>query len=135
VNFNTNNSITISDIKTDFFGQIDEIIRSVEAERIRADGTKDDPRAFGVQNAIQSLDDLQEHFFNQHSIAGVQSQTLQTTADRTDMLIITTQTLRSETIDVDFAEASLQLKQLELNYQAMLSTVSRISQLSLVNYL
>jgi flagellar hook-associated protein 3 FlgL len=51
------------------------------------------------------------------------------------MLLITTQVLRSETIDVDFAQASLELKQLELNYQAMLSTVSRISQLSLVNYL
>ncbi len=133
--FNSNNTLTISDPKTDFFKQIDEAIKSVELGRIRADGDVDDPRNVGVQNAIQALDDLSDHLYNQHSIAGVQSQTLQVTSDRTDMLIINTKILRSDTIDVDIAEASLELKQLELNYQAMLSTVSRISQLSLVNYL
>jgi flagellar hook-associated protein 3 FlgL len=133
--FQSNNALTISDPKTDFFKQIDEIISSIEAGRIRSDGTLDDPRNVGVQNSIQALDDLSEHLYNQHSIAGVQSQTLQVTSDRTEMLIINTQILRSETLDVDFAEASLEMKQLELNYQAMLSTVSRISQLSLVNYL
>ncbi len=133
--FQSNNALEISDPKTNFFKQIDEIISSIEAGRLRADGNLDDPRNVGVQNSIQAIDDLSEHLFNQHSIAGVQSQTLQVTKDRTDLLIITTETLRAETIDVDFAEASLQLKQLELNYQAMLSTVSRISQLSLVNYL
>ncbi len=133
--FNANNSLEISDAKTDFFGQIDQAISSVELGRSRADGSLKDPRNNGVQNAIQALDDLSEHLFTQHSVAGVQSQTLQMTEERTDMLIITTQTLRSETIDVDIADASLRLKQLELNYQAMLSSVSRISQLSLVNYI
>ncbi len=133
--FNANNALTISDPKTDFFKQIDEAITSVELGRIRADGNVGDPRNGGVQNAIQAIDDLANHLFNQHSVAGVQSQTFQTTSDRTDLLIITTKTLRSDTIDVDFAEASLELKQLEINYQAMLSTVTRISELSLVNYL
>ena len=133
--FNSNNTLSISDPKTDFFKQIDEAIKSVELGRIRADGDVEDPRNVGVQNAIQALDDLSDHLYNQHSVAGVQSQTLQVTSDRTEMLIINTQILRSETLDVDIAEASLEMKQLELNYQAMLSTVSRISQLSLVNYL
>ena len=135
LNFQSNNALEISDPKTNFFKQIDAIIASVEAGRIRADGTIGDPRNVGVQNSIQAIDDLSEHLFNQHSVAGVQSQTLQVTSDRTDMLIITTKTLRSEVIDVDFADAALRLKQVELNYQAMLSTVSKISQLSLVNYL
>ena len=136
LSFNANNALEISDPKTNFFKQIDAIISSVEQARIRADGSLGiDPRNVGVQNSIQALDDLSEHLFNQHSVAGVHSQTLQTTEDRTDLLIITTQTLRSETLDVDIAEASLELKQLELNYQAMLSSVSRITQLSLVNYL
>lgn len=133
--FQNNNALTISDPKTDFFAQIDEAITSVELGRTRADGGERDPRNVGMQNALKSLDDLSNHLFRQHSVAGVQSQVLQTTGERTDILIITTQTLRSDTLDVDIAEASLELKQLELNYQAMLSTVSRISQLSLVNYL
>ncbi len=133
--FQSNNALEISDPKTNFFKQIDDAIKSVELGRKRANGDLSDPRNVGIQNAIQALDDLSEHLYNQHSVAGVQSQTLQTTADRTDLLIITTKTLRSETLDVDIAEASLELKQLELNYQAMLSSVSRITQLSLVNYL
>ena len=66
---------------------------------------------------------------------GTQSQTLQRTEERTQLLMLTTQTLRSETIDVDLAEAALSLQQLTLNYQAMLSTVSKVTQLSLVNFL
>jgi len=135
LNFHSNNAITISDAKTDFFGQIDEAITSIELGRLRADGNGSDPRNVGIQNSIQAIDDLSQHLFTQHATAGVNSQTLQTTADRTDLLIITTQTLRSDTLDVDIAEASLELQQLTLNYQAMLSTVSRITQLSLVNYL
>ena len=130
-----NSFLEISDAKTNFFQQINTAIESVELGRTRADGNFGDPRNSGMQNAIQALDDLSDHLFNQHSVAGVQSSTLQTTSERTDILIVTTQVLRSETIDVDIAEASLELKQLELNYQAMLSSVSRISQLSLVNYL
>jgi len=135
LSFQSNNSLEISDAKTNFFKQIDEAISSVEAGKTRADGNLDDPRNVGMQNAIQALDDLSNHLFNQHSKAGVQSQTLQVTSDRTDLLIITTQTLRSQTLDIDIAEASLSLQQLTLNYQAMLSTVSRVTQLSLVNYL
>jgi len=133
--FNANNTLEISDAKTNFFAQINSAISSVELSRSRADGNLIDPRNGGIQNGIQALDDLSAHLFSQHSVAGVQSQTLQVTEDRTDLLIITTKTLRSETIDVDVAEASLELQQLTLNYQAMLSTVSRVTQLSLVNYL
>jgi len=43
--------------------------------------------------------------------------------------------LHSSVVDTDLAESSLKLAQLRLNYQAMLSTVSKVSQLSLVNYL
>ena len=133
--FNTNNALAISDPKTDFFKQIDDLITSVELGRINADGNSGDPRNLGVENSIQVIDDLLNHLGNQHAVAGTQSQTLERTVERTQLLLLTTQTLRSETLDVDIAEASLELKQLELNYQAMLSTVSRISQLSLVNYI
>lgn len=134
--FQSNNALTISDPKTDFFKQLDEAIKSVELARAQADGLNLlDPRNGGIQNALAALDDLSEHMFNQHSVAGAQSNILERTEIRTDLLLVTTQTLRSETIDVDFAEAALALKQLELSYEAMLSSVSRISQLSLVNFL
>ena len=134
--FNANDGLTIRDAKTDFFARIDEAIEAVKSYKYRADGSDGkDPRNGGIQNALQMIDDINNHVGNIHSTAGVNSQTLTTSRDRTELLIVSTQTLRSETIDTDLAEAALKMNQLTLNYQAMLSTVSRVSQLSLVNYL
>lgn len=133
--FNTNNALTIRDPKTDFFQQINAAITAVELGRLQADGTALDPRNGGIQNALQAIDDLASHAYNQHSVAGAQSKNLEMSSNRIDLLLVSTKSLRSEAIDTDMAEAALKLQQLQMNYQAMLSTVSRISQLSLVNYL
>jgi flagellar hook-associated protein 3 FlgL len=60
---------------------------------------------------------------------------LDAASQRSELLLLNTQILRSEVLDTDVAEASMRLQQLSLNYQAMYSSISRISQLSLVNYL
>ena len=134
--FNANNTLTIRDPKTNLFTQLDEAITAVEHRRLRADGNNAiDPRNVGIQNGIQILDDLNDHVNRMQTQAGAQSQTLDAAVTRTDMLIINTKTLRSDVLDTDIAEATLHLQQLQLNYQAMFSSISRISQLSLVNYL
>ena len=133
--FNSNNALEVRDAKTDFFEQIEQMIVSVEDKKLYADGTRGDVRNVGIENAMQMLDDAQNHIVAQHTTAGANSNALQNAGERVDLLLISTQTLRSDVIDTDLAEASLQLQQLTLNYQAMLSTVGRVSQLSLVNYL
>jgi len=134
--FNANSAITIRDPKTDFFAQIEEMILAVEQGKQRSDGTdSSDPRNLGIQNAIQMMDDLSDHVSRLQTEAGSYSQVLQASSDRTDMLIISTKTLQSDIIDTDIAEATLRMQQLSLNYQAMLSSISKVSQLSLVNYL
>lgn len=133
--FNSNNALEIRDPKTNFFAVLDEAILAVREGRFGADGSASDPRNSGVQNAIQKIDDLADHVGRQHAKAGVQSQSLQSAIERSETLILSSMILRSDTIDTDIAEASLRLQQLSLNFEAMLSTVSRISQLSLVNYL
>jgi flagellar hook-associated protein 3 FlgL len=92
-------------------------------------------RNVGIENAIAMMDDLQEHIFRAHSMVGAQSNTLTNSLERTELLELSTMTLRSSVIDTDLAEASLTLTQLTINYEAMLSTVGRVSKLSLVNYL
>lgn len=136
LSFNANSAIAARDPKTDFFAQIDEMISAVEEGKLRADGTDDtDPRNIGIQNAIQMIDDLSEHVSRMQTEVGSYSQVLQASSDRADLLIVSTKTLRSDVIDTDIAEATLQLNQLTLNYQAMLSSLAKVSQLSLVNYL
>jgi flagellar hook-associated protein 3 FlgL len=133
--FNSNNAIIVRDPKTDFFNEIDKMISSVENYNNYPDSTSDDMRNVGIQNAVTMLDDLQDHVYRAHSQSGAQSNSLNRSVERTALLEISTITLRSSVLDTDLAEASLTLAQLSLNYQAMLSTVGKISQLSLVNYL
>lgn len=134
--FNANNALTLRDPKTDFFAQLDEVIRAVEQGKMRAEGEDaDEPRNIGIQNAIQVIDDLGDHVSRLQTRAGTQSQSLNAAVTRTDMLLLNSNKLRSEVIDTDIAEATLRLQQLQLNYQALFSTISKISQLSLVKYI
>ncbi len=133
--FTTNNAITVRDPKTDFFHEIDEMITAVENHNNYPDSTSDNMRNIGIENAVTMLDDLQDHVYRAHAQSGAQSNSLNRAIERTSILEISTMTLRSSVIDTDLAEASLRLTQLSSNYEAMLSTVGKISKLSLVNYL
>jgi len=135
MSFNANNSLTVRDPKTDFFKTINEMIEAVENHTTYPDASLKDKRTVGIENAIAAIDDLQDHVFRNQSVAGAQSNTLTAALERTEILEISTFSLRSSVVDTDLAESSLRLSQLTLNYQAMLSTVGKVSQLSLVNYL
>ena len=135
LSFNLNDAITITDPKTDFFKQIDAAIESVNLKRLRPDSEGSDPRNIGIQNAIQVIDDVSAHIEQVHSKIGALSNSLENASQRSELLSVSTKTLRSSVVDTDIAEASLQLNQLTINYQAILSTIGRVSQLSLVNYL
>ena len=135
ITFNTNNALTIRDPKTDFFKELSTIIEAVENHKLHPDASSGDMRSVGTQNAITMISDLMEHVSRSHSIVGSQSNSLTSSLERTELLEISAMTLRSSIVDTDLAESSLLLTQLSLNYQAMLSTVGKVSQLSLVNYL
>ncbi len=133
--FQSNNTLTVVDPKTDFFKNLDAAITAVEDHKLYADSSSGTMRNQGIENAITMLDKLSSHISRSHAIVGAQSNTLNNSLERTTLLETSTITLRSSVIDTDIAEASLRLSQLNLNYQAMLSTVGKVSKLSLVNYL
>ena len=133
--FNTNNTITVRDPKTDFFKTLDEMIRSVENYKLYPDSSSGDIRNVGIENAIAMMDDLQDHVYRAHSQVGVQTNSLNTSLQRTGLLEISAKSLRSTVVDTDLAQASLDLARLNTNYEALLSTAAKVSKLSLVNYL
>lgn len=133
--FNSNTSMVLKDPKTDFFKTIEDIINAVENFSQYPDSTNTDPRSIGIQNAIGALDVLQDHLLKSHSTVGAQSNALQVSIKRSTLMVASTTSLRSDVIDTDMAEAYLKLSQLDQNFQAMLSTVGKVSKLSLVNYL
>jgi len=134
--FNSNNALIIDEPKVDIFHQLDKIIQAVRDGKMRADGEdKDNPRNIGIESSIELIDHIHDHIIKKHTEIGAISRSLQDTEARTNMLIVHTETLKSDVIDVDIAEASLELQKLSLNYQAMLSTISKVNGLSLVNYI
>jgi flagellar hook-associated protein 3 FlgL len=133
--FNSNNTLTIRDSKTDFFKELDIMITTVENHVTWPDSSSTNKRSIGIENSIEMLDDLQDHLARSHAKVGAQSTALQLSIKRTKLLELSTATLRSQTIDTDLAEAALTLNNLNLNYTAMLSIVGKVSKLSLVNYL
>jgi len=133
--FNSNNALTIRDPKTDFFKNLNDIITAVENHKLYPDSKNIDGRSVGIENSISMIDDLMDHVGRAHAVVGAQSNALTNSLERTQLLEISTSTLRSSVIDTDIAKASLDLTQLSLNLQAMYSTVTKVSQLSLVNYL
>ncbi|MDQ7045979.1 MAG: flagellar biosynthesis protein FlgL [Sulfurimonas sp.] len=135
LSFNSNNALTVRDAKTDFFKTIDELIKSVENHITYPDSTVGNQRSVGIENSIAMMEDLFNHTVRSQSIVGANSNALTSSLERTEILDISTKTLRSEVVDTDLAESALRLTQLTLNYEAMLSTVGKVSKLSLVNYL
>ena len=63
------------------------------------------------------------------------SNSLNYAVERSETLKINVQTLRSEILDTDIGEATVKLNQLSLNFQAMLASIAKVQNLSLVNYL
>ncbi|MDQ7061921.1 MAG: flagellar biosynthesis protein FlgL [Sulfurimonas sp.] len=135
LSFNSNNALAVRDAKTDFFKTIDELIKSVENHITYPDSTVGNQRSVGIENSIAMMEDLFNHTVRSQSIVGANSNALTSSLERTEILDISTKTLRSEVVDTDLAESALRLTQLTLNYEAMLSTVGKVSKLSLVNYL
>lgn len=136
--FQANSAIVADDPHVNFFSQIDAMIEALEVGSYRPGGTSaydSSMRNPGVQNALLVFDHLADHVNKIHTKNGSQGNAFSYSIERTETLIVQAKTLRSETIDTDFAEAYLQFSTLSLNYQAMLSSIGKITQLSLVNYL
>lgn len=133
--FNTNDALSTRDPKTDFFKTIDEAIQAVQDYKSYPDASEGHVRSVGIENALGHIDDLSEHIYKAHSKIGAYSNALSTSLERTQTLTVNTMSLRSSVVDTDMAEAALSLQQLNNNYEALLSTVGKVSKLSLVNYL
>ena len=133
--FNSNDALTIDKPKVDIFHQLDEMIQSVREGRTRMDGNDDNPRDIGIQAGIELIDHIHDHVIKKQTEIGAISNSLQRIEERNNTLVVHVETLKSDVIDTDVAQASLELQKMTLNYNAMLSTIAKVNNLSLVNYM
>ena len=133
--FNSNNAVTTQKAQMDFFAQLDEIIDAVRTGKSDVSSEGGDPRNIGIQNAIAQIDQFDSHFNTQLAKVGTIEKSLQTSEERAMTMEVNLKTLKSDLTDVDEAEAYLRLNDLSLTYQAILSSVTKINSLTLLNYM
>ena len=129
--FQANNAITIDEPQIDFFETLKKAIEAVESGNNYPDGD----RNFGIQGAIEAIDHVIDHVRRAHAKIGAVSNEFELTVERSEMLILHTQVLMSDNIDTDLAEASMKLNSLQLSYQALLASIAKVNNLTLLNYL
>ncbi|NOX15308.1 MAG: hypothetical protein GXP61_04675 [Epsilonproteobacteria bacterium] len=135
MSFMANDAVAIQAPRIDFFKELDEMISAVRNGKFSMDANSGDPRNLGIENSILKIDHISDHIAKQHTKIGSYSNALQSASERADFLSLNVKTVRSKIADVDLAEAYMNFTQLSNNYQAMLSTISKINSMSLLNYM
>ncbi len=133
--FMANDLVTIEEPKIDFYKDLDDMITAVRSGTFRMDSDSDDPRNIGIQNSLQRIDHISDHVTKEHTKIGSYSNSLSRANERSELLSINVQTVRSEVSDVDIGEAYMKFNQLSNSYEAMLSTTAKINSMSLLNYM
>ena len=135
LSFASNNAITTDEPHVDFFKELDMMIDAVRNGLYRADADSGDPRNIGIQNSISKIDHIADHTAKLHTKIGSLSNALDNANQRAQLLSLNVAVIRSEVADTDIGEAMMKFEQVSVNYQATLSTVSKINSLSLLNYI
>ncbi len=135
ISFMSDNAVTVQKAEMDIFAEIDEIIEAVKNGIVDVDSKSANPRSIGIQNSISKIEQFDSHFNNKLAEIGVLDRSLTIAEDRSMSMELSIKELKSEITDVDIGEAYMNLNQLSLNYQAILSSVTKINSLTLLNYM
>jgi flagellin-like hook-associated protein FlgL len=135
LSFQANDAITIDSAENDFFETLQKAIEAVESGNNFANAFSNNPRNFGIQGAIEAIDHVMDRVRRSHAKIGAVSQEFDMTIQRVEMLKINVESLQSDNLDTDIGEAAMQLNSLQVSYQALLASISKISNLTLLNYL
>lgn len=135
LSFHKNDAVIIDRPSIDFFADLDDMIRSVRDGSFFGNPDGTNHRTAGVQGAIERLDHIMDHVNKEHAIAGSNSRLVKDTYERSELLTINVATVKSDVIDADFGEVMMRFQERLLAYQAMLQATSKISNISLLNYM
>ncbi len=135
ISFMSNDLITTKKTEIDFFKDMDKVIKSVKEGKIDINNQSSSPRSPGIEDTINTLDKFLSHFEKNQSKIGTYSKNLELENQKALTLQTNVKTLQSEVEDIDLANTIVKLNQLTLNYQAMLSSVTKVNSLSLLSYL
>ena len=133
--FSANNGVEIDSPSVDIFEDLDRMIEAVRSGQYRADSQGEHPRNSGIQGAIERLDHIADHVNKIHTKVGNQTNTLTQTNTHASVMEVNVKTVKADITNADYGETYMNLMQKMMSYQAMLQSVAKINQLSLLNYM
>ena len=133
--FSANNGVEIDSPSVDIFEDLDRMIEAVRSGQYRADSQSEHPRNSGIQGAIERLDHIADHVNKIHTKVGNQTNTLTQTNTHASVMEVNVKTVKADITNADYGETYMNLMQKMMSYQAMLQSVAKINQLSLLNYM
>ncbi|WP_104750226.1 flagellar hook-associated protein FlgL [Helicobacter cynogastricus] len=138
IRLNANNALTIDQPHINFFKQLDGVIDSVRDGIYRPDALQNNyneqMRNLGIQNNIELVDHLSDHIEKIIATNGAHSRSFAHILRRNEVLKSQVQSIRGDTVGTDIAETYNKFSQLRNNYDAVLSSSSKINQMALSNY-
>ena len=133
--FSANNGVEIDSPSVDIFDDLDRMIEAVRSGQYRADSEGEHPRNSGIQGAIERIGHIADHVSKIHTKVGAQSAALADTNTRASIMEVNVKTVKADITNADYGETYMNLMQKMMSYQAMLQSVAKINQLSLLNYM
>ena len=133
--FSANNGVEIDSPSVDIFEDLDRMIEAVRSGQYRADSESEHPRNSGIQGAIERLDHIADHVNKIRTKVGNQTNTLIQTNTQASVMEVNVKTVKADITNADHVETYMNLMQKMMSYQAMLQSVAKINQLSLLNYM
>ena len=129
--FQANDAISIDKPQIDFFDTLKKAIKAVESGENFANST----RNFGIQGAIEAIEHVMDRVRRSHAKIGAISQEFDLSIDRVEMLKNHVLSLQSQNIDTDIGEATMRLNSIETSYKALLASIAKVNNLTLLNFL
>jgi flagellar hook-associated protein 3 FlgL len=126
--------------KHNYFDDLNVIINALEGYSTHLDGTKaDEMTDDGVDDTLRTALEQTSNQFDAtnigHGELGGRNKVFELSFEKLESQITHYNILLQETNGADFAKLAMESKQLEMTYQALYSTITKMNDLSLVNFI
>ena len=127
--FNVHSDVSLMESKHNFFNDIDVIVNALETDTNEDSGT-----TIGLRSTLDMIESQYNSSNVGHSILGARNKIFENALDSISSKITHYSILYQEVAGADLSKVAMEAKSLEMQYTALYSTISKMHELTLVNF-
>lgn len=125
----------IFDVKNNLFDDLDEIIAALNGEDINGNPISEDVANTILSSNLEKIDKAYSQVNQAHAKVGTRNNTINNYEDRINAKLTNLNVYYEENATADLTKLAVEAQSLELTYQTLYSTIGKVNELSLVNYI